>query len=514
MGWTKTFIYVVLFIAIYYPALQRLVFTDWTREGYSYAYLVPFVVLYLFWEKREEWTAIPPSASWKGLIPLLLGICLFWIGELAGEFYTVYISLWLVLVGLFWIHHGWQRLKRVWFAFFFILTMFPVPQFIHTKLTLNLRLISSRLGVNIIQASGLPAYREGNIIDMSFAKFQVVEACSGLHSLISLFVLGLLLVYFFNTHIWKRIFLLLSTVPISILANSMRIAMTAFIFKYWGPEMAQGFFHLFSGFLIFIVCIPVLLIEMWLLSKLPPVETRANSTVNEKKPVSHKNSVDKDVGSNSSGKWFQGVFVAGVVLLGATLGFSTGIDFREKTPMNRSFDLFPLKINEWTGMRKTMDQRIIDALDFSDYIIVDYQNKNGGNVELYVAYYESQTKGASIHSPATCLSGSGWEFNEAGSAVIKAADNDSMEVNRAFIQKGTYEQLCYYWFPGRGRVLANAYELKLFAFWDALTRQRTDGALVRLITPVYEIEDLEDAEKRLQEFVKDIVPVLEEFIPG
>ena len=105
-SWAKALTYGLLLLGIYYSAVQWLVIKDWARDGYSYAYLVPFVVLYLIWDKREDLSALPSSPSWKGMIPLFLGIILFWLGELGGEFYTVYISLWLVLVGLFWLHNG------------------------------------------------------------------------------------------------------------------------------------------------------------------------------------------------------------------------------------------------------------------------------------------------------------------------------------------------------------------------------------------------------------------------
>ena len=162
-----------------------------------------------------------------------------------------------------------------------------------------------------------------------------------------------------------------------------------------------------------------------------------------------------------------------------------------------------------------MEQKFVDALDLSDYVIIDYKDRLGRPVNFYVAYYESQRKGESIHSPATCLPGSGWIFNQAGAVTIPMHGHNPgfMQVNRAFMQKGTYKQLSYYWFPQRGRVLTNAYQLKIFAFWDALTRQRTDGALVRVITPVYDTEELEKAEERLQGFTREIVPILSEFLP-
>jgi EpsI family protein len=169
-----------------------------------------------------------------------------------------------------------------------------------------------------------------------------------------------------------------------------------------------------------------------------------------------------------------------------------------------------------------MGQEFIDTLDLSDYIIVDYVGKNGKGVNFYVAYYESQRKGESIHSPETCLPGSGWSFKQAGKTAVPldgskgsgSAPGASIRINRAVMENAGQRQLSYFWFPQRGRILTNAYELKLFTFWDALTRQRTDGALVRLITPIYGGEEVAEAEERLQAFTRDIVPVLDGFIPG
>lgn len=124
-------------------------------------------------------------------------------------------------------------------------------------------------------------------------------------------------------------------------------------------------------------------------------------------------------------------------------------------------------------------------------------------------------KGESIHSPETRLPGGGWEFKNAGAVTlpVNGLNGDSMRVNKVFMEKGNVKQLSYFWFPQRDRVLTNAWELKWYNFWDALTRQRTDGALVRLITPVYPNEDVPQAEARLTAFTREIVPVLNEFLP-
>lgn len=271
VGWAKASIYGLLLLSVYHSALLWLVTSDWSREAYSYCYLIPFVVLYLIWDKRGDLASIPSAPSWKGLVPIVLGLLLFWPGELGGEYLTLYISFWLVIVGICWMHLGWQKFKTIAFALVFMLTMFPIPQFLYNKVSLKLQLISSQLGVAMIKLCGMPAYREGNIIDLGFTQLQVVDACSGLHSLISLIILCLLMAYFFKAHFWKRAVLLISSIPLAIFANSTRIALTAILSKYFGTEVAQGFFHGFSGWLIFVFCIPILLIEMKILEKLPPI---------------------------------------------------------------------------------------------------------------------------------------------------------------------------------------------------------------------------------------------------
>jgi len=518
VSWIKFTLYCLLLLSIYYSAFTLLVTVDWEKEAYSYCWLIPSIVLFLLWIKRNELSTIPSEPSWTGLLPVGLGIVFFWLGELGGEYFTLYVSFWLILVGLCLLHLGWKKVKTIGFALFFMLTMFPVPDFINTRIMLKLRMISSKLGVAMIQVYGLPVAREGNIIDLGFTKLQVVDACSGLHSLISLVVLCLLIVYFFKEHIWKRAVLLLSSIPLAIVTNSMRIAMTAILYKYFGAGVAEGFFHEFSGLLIFAICIPVLLLEMKVLEKLPPVRSKTSS---ESKEIETK-TLENNLGSHhlkvsKRRLLLQPMFIVAVILLGSTFAISHTVNFREKIPAKKDLAQFPLKIGRWTAdRRQRMAQKFLDALDLSEYVIMDYRNADGKKINFYVAYYESQRKGESIHSPATCLPGSGWSFDQSGTVKISGVPgrHGTYEVNRAVMQLGKNRQITYYWFPSRGRILNNAYQLKIYNFWDALTQQRTDGALVRVITPVYENENLADAEKQLQNFVRDVAPVLEEYLPG
>jgi exosortase D (VPLPA-CTERM-specific) len=498
-------------VLVYYSALTQLVLNDWGREDYSHCALIPFVVLYFIWEKREQLTALPSVPSFAGFAPFLLGIGFFWIGELAGEYFTMYFSLWLVIVGLCWIHLGWEKIKAIGFALVVMLAMFPFPNFISVRISLGLQLISSKLGVWMLQAYGMSAYREGNVIDLGFTQLQVVEACSGLRYVIPMMILSLILAYWFRAALWKKAVLFLSAVPLAIFMNSFRIAATGILHGMFGAEVAEGFFHGFSGWLLFVVAISLLFLIMWGLKWLPP---RESGELGREIAKSGGWEAPKIGGADAGRGLFQPVFVAAMIVLGATFALSHGVEFRNKVPIARPFSEFPMQVGEWRGTPEIMEQKFRNVLYFSDYIMADYVNAGGRAVSLYVAYYQDQRKGEAVHSPETCLPGGGWEFKEAGDTRISLGGAASMTVNRAFMEKDGSKQLTYYWFPKMGRVLTKLYQLKLYTFWDSLTRQRTDAALVRIITPVYPGETLEASEKRLQEFTREIVGVLGGFIPA
>lgn len=261
--------YPFILIPIFFTTYIYL-FGMWESEDYTYCYLIAPIALYLIWEKRVELAKIPSTNSWFGIGLILSGIAFFWLGELGGEFTILFISSWLILVGIIIVHFGWPKLKCIWFPILFLLAMFPPPSFIHNRLTLKLKILSSQIGVAMMQAYGMSAYREGNIIDLGFTQLQVVDACSGLRFLFPLMIMGILFAYLFRSAWWEKIFLVISTIPLTIVTNSLRIAMTGILFELWGPKVAKGFFHGFSGWFIFMFGLVVLLVEMWLLKKIFP----------------------------------------------------------------------------------------------------------------------------------------------------------------------------------------------------------------------------------------------------
>ena len=508
VSWVKGISYGLVILVTYYSALKRLVLHDWAMEDYSHCFLIPLIFIYLLWEKRQELAAKPSLASWFGFIPFILGIIFFWLGELSGELFSLYISMWLVVVSLLWMHLGWQKIKILAFPLFILLTMFPFPNFINNRILLNLKIVSTQIGVALLQMYGMSAYREGNVIDLGFTQLQVVDACSGLRYVIPLLVLSLLLAYWFKAALWKRIILVISSIPLSVIVNSIRIAVTGILYSTWGAEVAEGFFHGFSGWLIFMLTIPVLLLEMWLLKK---IGKRKYEKAEDFKR--HAEFLPPQEKANDWKSVLQPIYLFSIIIIAVTLVISQSVEFREKIPINKSFARFPLTIGEWQGTPQTMEQEFIDILHFSDYVMMNYRNHKGQDVEFYVAYYESQSKAQATHSPETCLPGGGWTFEQSGITEIRLSDGTMMKTNRGFISKSGAKQLTYFWFPQRGRILTSLLEVKIYSFWDALTRQRTDGALVRIITPLYPHEDIKEAEARIQGFTKQIVPVLNQFLP-
>lgn len=513
--------YLTLISCLYYASIHWLIKVDWVREDYNYCYLIPFVIIYLVWEKKDFLSKTPSHFSAFGFFPFTLGVLLYVLGELGGEFFTIYISLWCLAIGILWIHMGYQKIKVLAFPIFFSLTMFPLPHFIYGKISFYMKLISSWIGVAFLQVYGLPAYREGNVIDLGFVQLQVVDACSGLRYLVPLCILGLLIAYFYRSHLWKRIFLVISVFPLAIITNSIRIALTGVIYKHFGADVAEGFFHGFSGWLIFTFSFGVLMLEIWVFKYLPPFEPRISSSARTsnkldliKNPEITTTNSQHLTDLKSKTRFFPAHFIIAAFILSVITILFTENEFREKTPVKKSFDLFPLVLGTWEGKREALSTEIVNSLDLTDYTIINFSDNANHGVNLYVAYYESQRKGESIHSPSTCIPGSGWDFKDIGIKQIALVEDQSINVKQAFIQKNNNKQLVYYWFPQRGRILTNPFQLKLYTLWDALTKQRTDGALVRLITPIGDDEMMTDAEKRLHLFTQKLMPVLDEFIPG
>ena len=509
LAWASILVALILLLVTFRSGLKVMVET-WGMEEYSYAYLLPFIVLFLVWQKKEALEKIPFQGSWPGLVLVFAGVALFFIGNLATLYVIVQYAFLLTLAGLVLTFTGWRGFKLIWVPLLILVFMVPLPSFLFNNLSAQLQLISSQLGVAVIRLFGISVNLQGNVIDLGVFKLQVIDACSGLRYLFPLMTLSFIAAYFFKGAFWKRAIIFLSSIPITVFMNSFRIGVIGVMVDNWGPSMAQGFLHEFEGWAVFMSCTGVLIVEMWLLAKIGK----------EKMPLREAFGLDFPAPSPKDAQVLRRSvpysFIASVLLLAVVAALSTALPTRVEVPPQRAnFSSFPLQIGEWRGQGGHLDQIYIDALKFTDYIISDYTNRNHHAVNFYVAYYASQRKGASAHSPRSCIPGDGWVIASLTQRTIAGAtvNGHPLRVNRTVIQKGDDKELVYYWFQQRGRVITNEYMVKWWLFWDAFTRNRTDGAMIRLTTSVNGGQSMQEADRRLTNFAQAVTPQLQAYIP-
>ena len=495
---------------VFYEGLSQMI-PQWSREEYSYAYIVPFISAAMIWAKLPDLKLVGSGGSWWGVAIICFGLILAVFGELSTIYTIIHYAFIVTVFGIAWALIGWRGVRVILAPLIYLAFVVPLPQFLYQGLSAKMQLISSSLGVALIDLVGISVFLDGNVIDLGTYKLQVVEACSGLRYLFPLASFGFLFAYLYNGPFWQRAILFLSTGPITILINSFRIGGIGVLVEYMGIEAAEGFLHLFEGWIIFLAGVGLLFAEMWLLARLSGRRAAPRDLLRFELLLPKRGTFD--LGK----RYFSRPFIAGVgVLVVAAVSVGVMPARSEIVPERKSFVTFPMLLDNWRGREQALEQIYLDVLKLSDYILANYRRpEDRASVNMYVAYYDSQRKGASIHSPRSCIPGGGWEIADLSETTLEGVDagGEPLRVNRVIIAKGASKQIVYYWFEQRGRHLTNEYEAKWLIFWDALTRSRTDGALVRVVTPVPEGEDMATAEQRLAEFVRKMYPRVVPYIP-
>ena len=502
---------------LYFESLVFL-FNHWIgSDDYSHGMFVPIISLFLIWQSRHRIAAAGVTGSWWGLAVVIAGLGLYLVGELATLYVLQHFSLWIVLVGLVIGALGLKASRAIIFPLGYLLTSIPLPTFLYAGLSSQLQLWSSALGVGCLQLVGVTAFREGNVIDLGPVQLQVVEACSGIRYLLPLTSLALLCAYLFKDRMWKRVILVLSSIPISILVNGFRIGMIGVLVEWYGQEASEGFAHLFEGWVLFMASLGLLILEMWFLAKIgsngQPVSLQDRFTWSADTTPLYTSNL-KPQTSNSV--VLRPAYLFSVTLLVPVALASSFLGQRIEVPPDRAlFVDFPMHIEGWTGTSLSLEQQYIDALRFDDYVLAEYRHDGSQPVTFYSAYYSSQRKGQSAHSPQSCLPGGGWEISSIKNLAFGPVSGTAhqLHANRAVIEKGNQKQIVLYWFKQRDRILTSEYLVKFYLFWDALLRARTDGALVRIASLVGPGETEETVDQRMRQFVLAMQPELNRYVP-
>jgi exosortase D (VPLPA-CTERM-specific) len=512
--WLWGLLFAALVVTIYVFRDGLVLMVDWwQREEYSHGYMIPLVAIFMVWQKINFLPAHTGHGTWLGTILIAIGLGAFFAGELSAVYIISQYGFLLCLYGFALAFFGRDGMRLLWPALIYLIFMIPLPNFLYYNLSSQLQLLSSVIGVAVIRLFDISVNLEGNVIDLGSMQLQVAEACSGLRYLFPLMSFGFLIGYLYRGAFWQRAIIFLSTVPITILMNSFRIGVIGVTVDRWGIAMAQGFLHDFEGWVVFMGCIALLFIEIFLLQLFSKQRRRIFDLIDLNTPKLSIKLSDFKVDAHR-----QTPFLAGfVLLLLVTPYFATLNKHIDSAPARKSFAYFPMNINGWIGRETALEKDVINTLKFTDYITADYQlNSDPVGVNFYSAWYESQNKDASIHSPRSCIPGGGWRIesiDQQDVPNIVRANGQPLRVNRTVIRMGAHVNVVYFWFEGRDRGITNEYMAKWYIFWDSLTRSRSDGALVRVVTTAPEGTRIDAADKRLQHFLKDFYPLIPTYVP-
>ena len=474
---------------------------------YNHGFAILAIALWFLWVRRKALCDAWGQPHFLGLLLVVAATAMLIIGELAAVFLLLQVGFLVALAGILAAMGGLSLLRVAALPIGLLAFAIPVPSFIDAMLSWRLQLLSTELGVFFLTLVHVPVYSEGNIIDLGIFKIQVADACSGLRYLYPFLSLGFLAAYLFNAPGWQRAFVVVSTIPITIFMNSVRIAMIGITVHQWGRGAAEGFLHLFEGWVIFVGCSMILWLEIWALARL--TGRRFFEAWGAMPHLTYA------AGQPARPQFNAATLLAIGALVTAIPATSMINNRMEMVPKRERFASFPQRMGDWQGRESFLEPGIEQTLHSSDYYLADFQNGKGPDVNVFMAYYESQRKGESPHSPSVCIPGGGWSITRLDRVSIPLGGNNSaVTVNRAVISRNSQKQIVYYWFDERGRNIASEWSMKWYLLVDSIFKRRTDGALVRLTTPLLADESVGTADARLVSVMEKLVPVTSRFIPG
>ncbi|HET9067959.1 MAG TPA: VPLPA-CTERM-specific exosortase XrtD [Amaricoccus sp.] len=470
----------------------------WARPEFSHGPVIPVLSLYLF---LHEMKAVPPPRQpvadrWPGVLVTAAALLLALAGNLAGIDHLVFYALILWTAGLVLVAFGWRRGRGFWPSVLHLVFMLPLPQFLYWKLTTTLQLVSSAIGVQLVGLAGIPVYLDGNIIDLGVIQLQVAEACSGLAYLFPIMSFTYVFAVLYRGPLWHKLVLLLLAVPIAIAMNALRIGAIGILVDRFGVAQAEGFLHVFEGWVVFLAC----LAAMGLLAKALQRLTGDRRRLGEALDVDFSG-LGAQLGRLRGLEPSPALALTALLTLGLGLGWSLAPARELAPPARQDFASFPLDLADWAAAGGDAGdggrwqgtpapltpalERILGADDYLSALYVDPAENPAAAapVDLFLSFYARQTAGNAVHSPEVCLPGAGWEIATLAVVPVEVA-GERFAVNRAVIRKGAERQLVWYWFEGRGRRLTGDFAVKGWTLLDSLRDGRSDGGLVRLITPI------------------------------
>lgn len=462
----------------------------WVDENYSHGLLVPFVIALIIWREWDFLVSVRREpARWFGFIAVILAILLLLAGTLGAELFTSRISLVLMLAGAVVYFFGTKLLQLLAVPFALLILAIPIPQIIFNRIAFPLQIWASQMAVWGIRLFEVGTVRKGNVIEIlprgatQTISLEVVEACSGIRSLMTLVTLALILAYFTRRgegggfanmsrgDLVRAIVLMLSAIPIAVVTNAARVTATGVFTYTHGKQATEGFWHDASGWLVYVVALAMLIGINFFVRRfqLGNAETRRLQS-----PIANRKSQIGNVAA-----W---PLVAAIIIGGVAVNWfiTRGEAVVERRPLGELTGT----LGDWRqkGGEVRFGEGVESVLRTTDYTMREYLAADGRVANIYVGYYASQRTGATYHSPQNCLPGAGWIMKDPQYIDITTADGRTFQANRYIIENGIYREVMIYWYQGRGRAEPNEFRDKINTVLDGVTRRRSDGAIVRVMT--------------------------------
>ncbi len=491
---------IVLLAVMYHHVLWKLIQDWWHDPNYSHGFLIPLITAFLIWERRAVIRQFKPQPSILGPLVLAGAGILYVIGQVAGELFTQRLSFVITLIGLILSWGGMPLWKIIWAPICYLIFMIPLPYILYDSIAFPLKLAATKASTQILQVLGITMYSEGNLIYLPNTTLEVADACSGIRSLISVLALSVIIAKYTQQTTARRMLLILLSIPVVLFCNMLRIIITGFLASK-DSELSTGFFHAFSGEIIFLAGVAMLFGIALMIGRNGKF-FRFGSRI---RLLSTKNN---DIRKQTLWPVWLSPAVLAVVL--ALNMLATQV---QATPLLRPLSDLPVQID---GFQMVVDEpismNVINILGVDHYIMRFYKGPSSYPLWLYIGYFEDQKEGSMIHSPKHCYPGGGWQPLSSRIIEIEIPDSKkTIRVNEYLLAKGENRQLVHYWYQSRSRVIANEYEDRLYMIIDSLFKRRSDGALIRISGPA---DNLERARQLQLEFIESLYPTLKQFLPS
>jgi len=474
----------VAFVYLYVPIFNALASTWWGRNDSSFSFLVPPISLYLVWLRRERIKKLPIRPAYlAGVSVMVISGAMLLLGEAASVISLQELSLVVMIVGLVLCLFGKEFLKAVGFPIAYLLFTMPIFFLVIDRLHWPFQLLTAKMGVAFLHALGVPGIVERQYLMLPNITLEVAEVCSGVSYLISIIAIGIPLAYVTQKNNWCRVILVVSAVTIGVIGNWIRVAAIG-LWAYYGGKVLHGPFEVFQGLFVAQLGFVALFVGTWLLSKVPASKSK-NTHFGELDSFSEKTNVENQP------RLFNRSWLAAILILIGLASYSL-LQQHAPVPLKAEFTLFPISIGSWTGYEIEPNKALLRLPGADHELVKVYRSPSGREIQLYVAYFESQHHPKKLFSYRIARP----LHRDAAMVDIPIGQKETITVNQTWLVGDQGKQRIYFWYDFNGRIIADQYKAMSETTLDALMHGRTNGAFV-LISDI--VTGQEEAENMIAE---------------